>query len=376
LNFRYVFLGLSLRSTWGNDHATTYRSLLRPLAQRGHEVTFLERDQPMLAKHRDLDLDSVSWAKTHVYESLAELYERFAQVVREADLVVVGSCLPDGIAVGRWALEQAPGRVAFYDIDTPITLAALIDGSCGYLNPELVSRYALYLSFTGGPTLDVLRRTYGAQWVRPLQCSVDAELHFSEPETSPRWDLGYLGAYTKDRQAGLERLLIEPAHMWPEGRFAVAGTQFPDDVEWPDNVERREDLVPTEHRWFYNSQRFTLNVVRKAMVAAAWSPSARVFEAAACGTPIISEPWPGLEEILTPGTEILVVRTSVEALRLVRELPEAHRIEVANAAQTRILAEHTSQHRAETLERYTRELLERRARRARVVMAVDPRGEP
>ncbi|MDF2698394.1 MAG: glycosyltransferase [Labilithrix sp.] len=374
MSFRYVFLGLSIRSSLNNDHATTYRSLLRSLAQRGHEVTFLEREEPNLAAHQDLD--AVTWGRTHIYASLPELYERFAQVVREADLVVVGSCVPDGIAIGRWALEQAPGRVTFYDIDTPSTLAGLIEGSCSYLSPELVSRYALYLSFIGGPTLDVLRRTYGAQWVRPLQCSVDADVYYPEPETSPRWDLGYLGAYSKDRQSGLERLLIEPAHRWSEGRFVVAGPNYPNDVMWPQNVARLEKIAPAEYRYFYNSQRFALNITRKAMVAAAWSPSVRVFEAAACGTPIITEPWIGLEELLDPGSEILVVRTTTEALRLVRELPEAHRIEVGTAARARILAEHTSQHRAETLERYTRELLERRARRARVVMAIDPRGEP
>jgi spore maturation protein CgeB len=375
VTFRYVFLGLSIRSSWGNGHATTYRSLLRPLANRGHHVTFLERDQPFYADNRDVD--GFPWAETHLYGSMAELHERFADVVRDADLVVVGSFVPDGIAVGRWALELAPGRVAFYDIDTPVTLAALIEGTCTYLSPELVSRYSLYLSFTGGPTLDVLRRTYGAEWVRPLYCSADPEVHFPEPAT-PRWDLGYLGTYSKDRQSGLDRLLVEPARSWPDGRFVVAGPQYPDDAPWPANVERIKHLGPKDHRRFYNLQRFTLNVTRKAMVAAGWSPSVRIFEAAACGTPIISDPWPGLDELLVPGSEVLVVRTTLEAMRLLRELPEAYRVKVGNAARARILAEHTSSHRAETLERYTRELLERRARRARVIVTrtLDPRGEP
>ncbi len=369
MTFRFVFLGLSIRSSWGNGHATTYRSLLRPLAQRGHEVTFLERDQPFYAENRDFD--AVPWATTHVYGSLAELHERFGPIVRDADLVVVGSYVPDGIDVGRWALDLAPGRVAFYDIDTPVTLAALIDGTCSYLSPELVSRYALYLSFTGGPTLDVLRRTYGAQWVRPLYCSVDPEVHYHE-ETTPLWDLGYLGTYSKDRQPGLDRLLLEPARLWTSGRFVVAGAQYPDGIDWAPNVERLTHLRPSEHRRFYNSQRFTLNVTRKAMLTAGWSPSVRIFEAAACGTPIISDPWPGLDELLVPGSEVLVVRTSLEALRILRELPDAQRVKIGQAAMARILAEHTSKHRAETLERYTRELLERRARRARVVVNGGP----
>ncbi|MBN9167250.1 MAG: glycosyltransferase [Myxococcales bacterium 68-20] len=374
MSFRYVFLGLSLRSSWGNGHASTYRSLLHSLAQRGHEVTFLERDQPSYAENRDLD--DVPWAQSHVYESLAELHDRFSPIVHDADLVVVGSCIPDGIAVGRWALDLAPGRTAFYDIDTPITLGGLVDGTCSYLSPELVARYALHLSCTGGPTLDVVRRTYGAQWVRPLYCSVDVAAHFPEPEEA-RWDLGYLGTYSDDRRLGLERLLHEPARLWPEGRFVVASAAYPTDLDWPANVERKDHIGPSEHRRFYGSQRFTLNVTRKAMAVAGWSPSVRLFEAAACATPIVTDPWPGLDELLAPGSEILVVRTAVEALRLLRELPEAHRIKVGEAARRRILAEHTSQHRAETLERYTRELLERRARRTRVVVSgtVDPGGE-
>jgi spore maturation protein CgeB len=350
--------------------------LLRPLAQRGHDVTFLERDQAAHAATEDLD--GATWdarVRAHVYGSLTELFERFASVVRDADLVVVGSYVPDGIAVGRWALELAPGRVAFYDLDTPSTLAALNDGTCSYLSPELVSAYALYLSFAGGPVLDVLRRTYGAQWVRPLHCSVDPEIYCPE-ESDPRWDLGYLGTYAKDRQGVLARLLVEPARLWQDGRFIVAGARYPDDLTWPANVERKDHVAPSEHRRFYNAQRFTLNVTRQEMATAGWSPSVRIFEAAACATPIITDPWPGLDELLVPGSEILVVRTATEALRLLRELPEAHRIKVGEAARKRILAEHTSKHRAETLERYTRELLERRARRARVVVSVDPRGEP
>ncbi|HVJ90066.1 MAG TPA: glycosyltransferase, partial [Labilithrix sp.] len=126
MTFRYVFIGLSLRSSWGNGHATTYQSLLRALVKRGHEVTFLERDHAPFAEH--CEFDPAPWAELGVYRSLAELLERFAPIVRTADLVVVGSRVPDGIAVGKWALDVASGRVAFYDIDTPVTLAALIAG--------------------------------------------------------------------------------------------------------------------------------------------------------------------------------------------------------------------------------------------------------
>lgn len=365
MTFRFVFLGLSTRSSWGSAYATTYQPLLRALVNRGHEVVFLERDQPVYADNHDIE--SFAGTDTHVYGSIAELHDRFAATVADADLVVVGSFVPDGIEVSRWALDVAPGGVAFYDIDTPVTLSALIDGTCTYLSPELIPRYALYLSVTGGPTLEVLRRTYGADWVRPLYSSVDPDVHFPEA-TDPTWDLGYLVPQHGDRADAVERLLVEPARAWRDGRFLIAGAKLSEEREWPDNVERRALVARTARQQLYALQRFTLNVSRRTTVAEGWSPNIGVFEAAACGTPIISEPTPGLDELLLPSVEVFLVRTAAEVLSVVREVPEAQRARVAKAARSRMLAEHTCQHRAETLERYTRELLERRTRRSRVTV--------
>lgn len=363
---RFVVLGLSITSSWGNGHATTYRSLLRRLAERGHEVIFLERDLPFYAENRDLP--DPSFARTHLYASLEELFDRFATTVRSADLVIVGSYVPDGVRVGAWVHELAPGRAAFYDIDTPVTLAALASGDAGYIAREQIPRYALYLSFTGGPTLDVLERVYKAHSARPLYCSVDPEHYFPEP-IEPTWDLGYLGTYSRDREAAVERLLNAPARVMPERRFMVAGAQYPDELAWPGNVHRVTHLPPSDHRRFYNAQRFTLNVTRRAMIDAGFSPSVRLFEAAACATPILTDRWNGIAEIFEPGREIRVVDRAIDVITALRDTPERDRTAMGRAAQRRFLAEHTSMHRAETLERYAREILDRqsmaRGRRAK-----------
>lgn len=355
----YVFLGLSITSSWGNGHATTYRALLRQLARRGHEVTFLERDLPFYAANRDLP--EPPYARTFLYDSLEELFDRFTATIRSADLVVVGSYVPQGKQVGAWVQSLVPGRAAFYDIDTPVTLAKLEAGDEEYIARELVPRYALYLSFTGGPTLGRIERELGAPCARPLYCSVDPEVHFPEP-AEMRWDMGYLGTYSDDRQPALERLMLEPARSWADGRFIVAGAQYPSDLAWPANVEHTTHLAPADHRRFYNAQRFTLNVTRRAMVDAGWSPSVRLFEAAACGTPIVSDRWPGLERFLMPGREVLVVDSAESALACVKSLPEIRRRAIGDAARRRVLAEHTATHRAEALERYTREAFDRQAR--------------
>jgi spore maturation protein CgeB len=344
-----VMLGLSITSSWGNGHAVTYRGLVRELSRAGHRVTFLERDLPWYADNRDLP--TPPWGRTELYRSTGELLDRFAPEVAAADLVVVGSYVPDGIAVGEWVTSAARGTTAFYDIDTPVTLARLAKDACEYLTRELVRRYDLYLSFTGGPTLERLERDLGARAARALHCSADPEHYRPEPREA-LWDLGYLGTYSDDRQPVLERLLLEPARRWRRGRFVVAGPQYPRELRWPPNVARMEHLAPPQHVSFYNAQRFTLNVTRRDMVEAGWSPSVRLFEAAACGTPIVSDAWVGLESFFVPGEEILLARSADEALAIVRETPEAERRRIGDAARARVLREHTAAHRARQLEGY------------------------
>jgi len=360
----FVFLGLSITSSWGNGHATTYRGLVRELAARGHDVLFLERDAPWYAAHRDFARPP--FARVELYDGTDDLAARFRGDVERADVVIVGSYVPDGAAVGRWVQRVARGRTAFYDIDTPVTLRKLAAGDAEYIARDLVGRYDVYLSFTGGPTLSRIVREHGAKAARALYCSVDPELYF--PEDRPRAiDLGYLGTYSRDRQRALDALLVEPARRLPDARFVVAGAQYPREVAWPPNVARIEHVPPGEHRAFYNAQRFTLNVTRADMVRAGFSPSVRLFEAAACGTPIITDTWPGLDDVfVTSGAarEILVARGAGDTVALVRSLPDAERRAVAARARRRVLAAHTAAHRAEELERIARALLDASSARA------------
>jgi spore maturation protein CgeB len=349
---KIVILGLSITSSWGNGHATTYRGLVRELAARGHEILFLERDVPWYAAHRDLP--SPPWCATELYRDVATLNRDFSGRVREADLVIVGSYVPEGVAVGEWTTATAESTTAFYDIDTPVTLGKLARGDFEYLAPHLIPRYDLYLSFTGGPVLMHLERALGAPAARALYCSFDPEHYFPE-EQAPKWDLGYLGTYSVDRQPALEQFLLIPAREWKDGRFIVGGPQYPPEIRWPQNVERVDHLPPADHRAFYTAQRFTLNVTRSEMIEAGWSPSVRLFEAAACGVPIISDWWEGLDSFFEPGREILIARSSGDVLHYLRDLPDEERRAIGVRARNRVLAEHTAAHRAAELERYVAE---------------------
>ncbi len=354
---KLVVLGLSLSSSWGNGHATTYRALLAAFAARGHELLFLERDVPWYADQRDLT--DPDWCRLAFYGDLSDLL-RWSGEVASADAVIVGSYVPDGVAVGRWAQRTAGGTVAFYDIDTPVTLAKLARGDHEYLSPELIPGYDLYLSFTGGPTLDLLESEYGSPDARALYCSVDPRA-YHPTGAAKRWDLSYLGTYSDDRQPTLERLLLQTARRAPDRRFVVAGPQYPATIDWPANVERIEHLPPADHAAFYSASRWTLNVTRADMIARGWSPSVRLFEAAACATPILSDRWEGLDQLFHSGREI-VMADGVDDV--VSALAREDAAVIGRAAQVRTLAEHSAAKRAEQLEADLRDAARGSRRRA------------
>lgn len=363
MNLKIVIFGLSITSSWGNGHATTYRALIKALAARGHQVTFLERDVPWYSEHRDLP--DPPYCDTELYSSLREVPLRFGRLVADAHLVIMGSYVPDGAILGDWLTSHARGITAFYDIDTPVTMAKLRAGNAEYLAPALIPRFDLYLSFSGGPVLARIEETYGCRRAVPLYCAVDPEIH--APVAVPvRATLGYLGTYSPDRQPAVERLLLDPAHHLPDERFVIAGPQYPDGIDWPANVEHIEHLPPAEHPAFYCGQSYTLNITRADMIETGFSPSVRLFEAAACGVPIISDRWAGLDTIFAPSREILTVGNGAEVISLLTELPEERRRDIAEAARRCVLQKHSARHRAEQLEAYYLEVKAEKWPRPRV----------
>lgn len=348
-----VIIGLSLSSSWGNGHATTYRSLVKGLHQEGHTVDFLERDVKWYSENRDLE--SSQHCTLHFYENTKELKSEYKSLIRNADLVIAGSYLKHGVDIGNWVTDQAHGVTAFYDIDTPITLEKLSNGDYEYIDPDLIPRFDLYLSFSGGKILQQLEEVYGARSAKPFYCSVDPDLYYPESHQQ-KWQIGYLGTYSDDRQPTLDELLIQTARQRKNSSFVVAGPQYPDSIDWPDNVKRIEHLPPAKHRAFYNQQGFTLNVTRAAMIDAGFSPSVRLFEAAACATPIISDFWQGLDNLFEPGRDILIARSTEEVLQHLKDYSDREREQLGERAREKVLNEHSSRERAKQLIGYVEEL--------------------
>jgi spore maturation protein CgeB len=347
---KIVFYGLTITSSWGNGHATTYRSLCKALAARGHRIDFVEKDVEWYRNNRDLP--GPPYCNVHLYDSWEASASRLLALARNADAIVIGSYFPDAIAATRTLLDAGYGPVLFYDIDTPITLSHLrSQGGCEYLEAALIPHYAAYLSFTGGPALRELETRFGSPRAVPFYCSVDASLYSpTHVRDEYRCDLSYLGTYAADRQPKLMRLLDGAANLLPQSEFLVAGPQYPADTAFQSNVKRITHLAPPEHPAFYSSSRFTLNLTRDDMVVAGYSPSVRLFEASACGASILSDSWNGLEEFLTPGEEVLLPVDKHDVARILRDTPDAVRERMGQRARERIFAEHTSEHRAQQFE--------------------------
>ncbi len=344
---RIVIFGLAVSSSWGNGHAALWRGLIRALHAAGHHVTFFERDVPYYAGCRDIT-ELPGGGDLVLYGDWDA--ENARRIVEASDVAMVTSYCPDGSAATHLITDSRAGLRCFYDLDTPVTLARISAGErVEYIVPEGLGCFDLVLSYTGGSALEALRTQLGARHVVALYGSVDPEVHRPGlPAPQYCGALSYLGTYATDRQPTLERLFLEPARMRPEHRFVMAGAQYPHDFPWSDNVYFVRHLAPSEHAAFYASSRLTLNVTRSAMAAAGWCPSGRLFEAAACGVPLLSDSWPGLDHFFTPGSEVLIAQDTADALAAI-DLPDAELASIARRARERVLDEHTAAHRAEEM---------------------------
>ncbi len=328
--------------------------MLKGLWHQGHSAIFFERDAAYYAQHRDLA--SPDFCELVLYTNWESVVSRANAALARADVAIVTSYCSDGLAASRLMLDTQGPLHVFYDMDTPVTVAALeadgvaVAAGAHYLTPELIPEFDLYLSFSGGPRLDCLAQQWGTKRVAPLYGAVDPDVHapVANPPEEWRCAMGYLGTYAADRQVALQQLLIEPAHRRPHDRFLLAGSLFPQEMQWPRNVVRMEHLEPARHPAFYSANRLTLSVSRRAMLDWGYTPSGRLFEATSCGTPVVTDPFPGLEAFFTPGEEILVADTTEDALAVL-DLSDAELARIAAAGRQRTLAEHTGDCRARQL---------------------------
>ncbi len=347
---KLAIFGLALSSSWGNGHATLWRGLVRALAAADHHIVFFEKDVPYYAGHRD-PWPQPARVELVLYADLESARPRMDRALREADAAIVTSYCPQGAEVCARVLDSGVPFTCFYDLDTPVTLDALDAGApVEYLPGQGLGGFDLVLSYTGGRALDALRSRLGARSVAPLYGFVDPEAHRpAASQAAFEADLSYLGTYAADRQPRLAELLLHPAQLRPLQRFLIGGAMYPETFPWGSNIYFVRHVPPEQHPAFFSSSRLTLNITRAAMAAYGWCPSGRLFEAAACGAPLVSDAWEGMETFFVPGDEILLAHTSDDVLRALDRSPEELR-RMAGRARERVLAAHTAAHRARELE--------------------------
>lgn len=346
---KLVIFGLSISSSWGNGHATLWRGLCRALERRGHRTVFFERDTPYYAAHRDLT--EIPGVELRLYQRWEEILPEARKHLAGADVAMVTSYCPDGVAASDLALSSTARTRVYYDLDTPVTLELLRKGKhVPYLSPNGLGDFDLVLSYTGGEALTELKQRLDARRVAPLYGSVDPAVHCPAPAVENyRADLSYLGAYAEDRQAALNTLLIETARRLSGRRFVIGGSLYPETFPWAENIHFAGHIPPANHNAFYCSSTLTLNVTRGAMAAMGWCPSGRLFEAAACGAPIVSDWWEGLDHFFEPGDEILIARSTGDVIAAMEAAPE-ELARMAQRAHARALEEHSAERRAAELE--------------------------
>ena len=350
---KIIIFGLTITSSWGNGHATPYRAIIRALHSLGHRVHFFEKDVPYYSARRDFD--SCRYCELTLYSDWAEVRDRALSAAADSDVVITASFLPDGRRINDEVLDLARPLHVFYDLDTPVTLKNLRHGEAEYLCRDQIPAFDLVLSFTGGNVLTELEQEHGARMVRPLYGCVDPD-DYRRVEAVPefRCDLSYMGTYSADRQAGLDQLLLEPSRRHPEKMFLLAGPLYPWHWQWPENVRRMEHVAPSEHARFYSSSRITLNLTRGEMAANGWCPSGRFFEAAACGTPLITDAWEGLDSFFDSQRDLRVVARA-EDVQDALGMADQELQSMAARARQRTLDEHTGTVRARQLLGYLEE---------------------
>ncbi len=363
---KLTLFGLTLSSSWGNGHATPYRAILRALARRGHRVVFYEKDVEYYARRRDFS--ACDYCNLVLYAEWEDVRSRALADAADSDVVLCASYCPQGARIADDVLELARPLRVFYDLDAPITLDGLTRGDLDYLRADQIPAFDLYLSFTGGGILDELERHWGARLARPLYGCVDPDVHVRRPaRTEYQCALSYMGTYAADRQHKLDSLFLQPARRIPATSFVLAGSLYPRDWTWPDNVRRFEHIAPADHPALYSSSRLTLNLTRDGMARYGYCPSGRFFEAAACGTPIVTDSWRGLQTFFEPGEEIFLVESADNVLNAIAS-SDAVLAQVGASARRRTLDEHTGDHRAEELVAYFEE--------ARSLVASQPESGP
>ena len=347
---KLVIFGLTISSSWGNGHATLWRALCRGLHARGHEIVFFERDVPYYARHRDQH--EPQGCTLRLYSQWEDVVTEARRSLRDADVGMVTSYCPDGRVAAAAVLDSTAALKVYYDLDTPVTLARLRDGQRVDYLPATDSAPSISSSATPAATRSgsCARHLAHGRSRRSMAASIRMSTGRSMP-TRGSHVTSRISARTRPiartRSTGCSssrRFGVRPGGShWP-------GRMYPPDFRWTPNMFYLSHLPPGDHPSFYCSSSLTLNITRGPMAEMGFCPSGRLFEAAACGTAMLSDWWEGLDAFFTPGRGDSRSPNDTPDAVAALDLSDAERRAVGRRARERALDCHTAAIRAGELE--------------------------
>ena len=358
---RFRIFAHSWISDWNHGNAHFLRGLVRELQQLGHEVhcyeeygawslTNLIEQEGELAeqaieefRHTFGDLD------VRFYERGPEFSDQMREQLLDADIVVIHEWNDPEAVNSILALKHELGfRALLHDTHHR-----------AYSNPRELLQFQLQL-FDGVLAFgEAIRRIYvdgfGIQRTWTFHEAADVS-NFFPRDADPNIDLLWIGNWgDEERTRELMEFLVEPVASLPEVKTVVYGVRYPEQGKVAlanAGIEYRGYLPNLEAPDVYAQSALSLHVPRRHYAnGLSGVPTIRVFEALACGSPLLCAPWDDVEQLFTPGEDYLVVNSGAETKAAIEWLlrDEGARRQIASRGHKTILQGHTCAHRAQQL---------------------------
>jgi spore maturation protein CgeB len=345
-------------SDWNHGNAHFLRGLAHELVNLGHDVrcyeqvdswsmtNLLEEGPERAARALEMFRNTFPSLDVRFLENDAELPVRLAEELRDADLVLVHEWNPPKLISAILDLKDRFGFPALFH-DTHHR---------AYTSPQEIARVPLH-RFDGVLAFgDAIRRIYsevfGVKHVWTLQEAADTA-HFRPVPSAKDTDVVWIGNWgDEERTRELQEFLIHPAAALNERSFAVHGVRYPSQAQQAlkqAGIEYRGYLSNLEAPGAYGRSLLTLHVPRRFYTnGLSGIPTIRVFEALACGAPLVCSPWSDREGLFRPGEDYVCVENGpameAELRHLLRD-DQARQQLAANGLET-IQKRHTCRHRA------------------------------
>ncbi len=349
-----IVIGETLHSTYHNNLATNYRALIRELARLGHTVFFVEAQQEVYRVNRDLP--SAPYCEYAKFADLDMLSDQFVDAVRVADLVILGSGVPDCAAIAEWLLATAEGVLVYLDYQPFHLLADLRQAPVANRAMQVLAGFDLFLGSAGIPVLREIQQTIPCKSVASFWGVVDQFLYY-RTDGPKDYALGYLGNFHPEKMAALQEMIFEPARTRPGRRYVIAGENFAaaGTTAEPAALAINHYVPTTQHVEFFNRLHYSLHIAHPLAQKVGYSPPPLLLEAAACGVPVITRHWVGMEEFLVPYEEIFVAENAAEVSDILDTVSTKERLRRAERARRRVMVEHAPSVRAAQLVRHVSE---------------------